>query len=140
METLKLNWRYKTMKKLYVNKEDLNKEELKTGRASYKRLVDRYVGDIVLCNNITEVDDEIWDNVDESDLIDEDGDEMNDLEIYQYYLCNVGEWQKEQLKGTGVILSYSNVLDCDVPMVQHWGTSWDYVMTDIEWTENLEEA
>ena len=128
------------MKKLYVNKEDLNKEELKTGRASYKRLVDRYVGDIVLCNNITEVDDEIWDNVDESDLIDEDGDEMNDLEIYQYYLCNVGEWQKEQLKGTGVILSYSNVLDCDVPMVQHWGTSWDYVMTDIEWTENLEEA
>lgn len=128
------------MKKLYVNKEDLNKEELKTGRASYKRLVDRYVGDIVLCNNITEVDDEIWDNVDESDLIDEDGDEINDLEIYQYYLCNVGEWQKEQLKGTGVILSYSKVVDCDVLMVQHWGTSWDYVMTDIEWTENLEEA
>ena len=128
------------MEKLYVNKEDLNKEELKTGRASYKRLVDRYVGDIVLCNNITEVDDEIWDNVDESDLIDEDGDEINDLEIYQYYLCNVSEWAKEQLKGTGVILSYSKVLDCDVLMVQHWGTSWDYVITDIEWTENLEEA
>ena len=128
------------MKKLYVNKEDLNEEELKTGRVSYKRLVDRYVGDIVLCNNITDVDDGIWDNVDASDLIDEDGDEINDLEIYQYYLCNVGEWQKEQLKGTGVILSYSNVLDCDVLMVQHWGTSWDYVMTDIEWTENLEEA
>lgn len=128
------------MKKLYVNKEDLNEKELKTGRVSYKRLVDHYVGDIVLCNNITEVDDEIWDNVDESNLIDEDGDEINDLEIYQYYLCNVGVWQKEQLKGTGVILSYSNVLDCDVLMVQHWGTSWDYVMTDIEWTENLEEA
>ena len=128
------------MKKLYVNKEDLNEKELKTGRVSYKRLVDRYVGDIVLCNNITDVDDEIWDNVDASDLMDEDGDEINDLEIYQYYLCNVGEWQKEQLKGTGVILSYSNVLDCDVLMVQHWGTSWDYVMTDIEWTENLEEA
>lgn len=128
------------MKKLYVNKEDLNEEELKTGRVSYKRLVDRYVGDIVLCNNITDVDDGIWDNVDASDLIDEDGDEVSDLDIYQYYLCNVGEWQKEQLKGTGVILSYSNVLDCDVLMVQHWGTSWDYVMTDIEWTENLEEA
>ena len=128
------------MKKLYVNKEDLNEKELKTGRVSYKRLVDHYVGDIVLCNNITEVDDEIWDNVDESNLIDEDGDEMNDLDIYQYYICNVSEWAKEQLKGTGVILSYSKVLDCDVLMVQHWGTSWDYVMTDIEWTENLEEA
>ena len=128
------------MKKLYVNKEDLNKKELKTGRVSYKRLVDHYVGDIVLCNNITEVDDEIWDNVDESNLIDEDGDEINDLDIYQYYICNVSEWAKEQLKGTGVILSYSKVLDCDVLMVQHWGTSWDYVMTDIEWTENLEEA
>ena len=128
------------MKKLYVNKEDLNEKELKTGRVSYKRLVDCYVGDIVLCNNITEVDDEIWDNVDESNLIDEDGDEINDLDIYQYYICNVSEWAKEQLKGTGVILSYSKVLDCDVLMVQHWGTSWDYVMTDIEWTENLEEA
>lgn len=128
------------MKKLYVNKEDLNEKELKTGRVSYKRLVDCYVGDIVLCNNITDVDDEIWDNVDESNLIDEDGDEINDLDIYQYYLCNVSEWAKEQLKGTGVILSYSKVLDCDVLMVQHWGTSWDYVMTDIEWTENLEEA
>lgn len=128
------------MRKLYVNKENLNSEELRTGRVSYKRLVERYVGDIVLCNNITDVDDGIWDNVDESNLIDEDGDEMNDLEIYQYYLCNVGEWEKEQLKGTGVILSYSDVLDCDVLMVQHFGTSWDYVLTDIEWTENLEEA
>mgnify|MGYP006913134187 CR=1 FL=1 len=128
------------MKKLYVNKEDLNSEKLKTGRVSYKRLVERYVGDIVLCNNITDVDNEIWDNVDASDLIDEDGDEMNDLNIYQYYLCNVGEWEKEQLKGTGVILSYSNVLDCDVLMVQHFGTSWDCKITDIEWTENLEEA
>ena len=98
------------------------------------------MGDIVLCNNITDVDNEIWDNVDASDLIDEDGDEMNDLNIYQYHLCNVGEWEKEQLKGTGVILSYSNVLDCDVLMVQHFGTSWDCKITDIEWTENLEEA
>ena len=128
------------MKKLYVNKEDLNEKELKTGRVSYKRLVDHYVGDIVLCNNITEVDDEICNNVDERNLIDEDGDEINDLDIYQYYICNVSEWAKEQLKGTGVILSYSKVLDCDVLMVQHWGTSWDYVITDIEWTENLEEA
>lgn len=47
------------MKKMYVNKEDLNSEELKTGRVSYKRLVEHYVGDIVLCNNITDVDDEI---------------------------------------------------------------------------------
>lgn len=126
------------MKKLYVHKEDLNSEELRTGRVSYKRLVERLVGDIVLCNNITNVDDEIWDNVDESYLIDED--EMNDLDIYQYYICNVGEWEKEQLKGTGVILSYSNVLDCDVLMVDHFGTSWDYVMTDVDWTENLEEC
>lgn len=128
------------MKKMYVNKEDLNSQELKTGRVSYKRLVEHYVGDIVLCNNITDVDDGIWDNVDASDLIDEDGDEMNDLDIYQYYICNVSEWARKQLKGTGVILSYSDVLDCDVLMVQHFGTSWNYVLTDVEWTENLEEA
>ena len=40
----------------------------------------------------------------------------------------------------GIIISYSNMLDCDVLMVDHFGTNWDYVITDIEWTENLEEC
>ena len=122
--------------KMYVNKENLNEEELKKGRVSYRRIIDRYVGDIVLCNNIKQLDDSIFDNA--INLYNDENDDDN--EIYQYYLCNIGEWEKEQLEKMGIIISYSNMLDCDVLMVDHFGTNWDYVITDIEWTENLEEC
>ena len=120
--------------KMYVNKEDLNERELKTGKASYQRVIKRYIGDIVLCNNIENIDESVWANF-MGDYTCED-----DLEIYQYYLCNIGEWEKEQLVKMGIIISYSDILDCDVLMVDHFGTSWDYVMTDVDWTENLEEC
>ena len=122
--------------KMYVNKENLNEGELKTGRVSYRRIIDRYVGDIVLCNNIEQLDNSIFDNA--INLYNDENDDGN--EIYQYYLCNIGEWEKEQLEKMGIIISYSDMLDCDVLMVDHFGTRWDYVMTDIEWTENLEEC
>lgn len=122
--------------KMYVNKENLNEGELKTGRVSYRRIIDRYVGDIVLCNNIEQLDDSIFDNA--INLYNDENDDGN--EIYQYYLCNISEWEKEQLEKMGIIISYSDMLDCDVLMVDHFGTRWDYVMTDIEWTENLEEC
>ena len=64
----------------------------------------------------------------------------DDLEIYQYYLCNLSNYEVEQLKEYGIILSYSDMLDLDILCVEHWGTSWDYVMTDVEWSENLEEC
>ncbi len=121
------------MKKMYVNIEDLNDEEKRTGRVSYKRLIDRFISDLVLCNNISEVDYSIWDNINNCEELDE---------IYQYYICNISEFDKEYLKELGepLILSYSNMLDCDVLLVDHFGTSWDYVMTDVEWTENLDEV
>lgn len=122
--------------KMYVNKEKLNQEELRTGKVSYRRIIDRYVEDIVLCNNIEQLDDSIFDNA--INLYNDENDDGN--EIYQYYLCNIGEWEKEQLEKMGIIISYSNMLDCNVLMVDHWGTSWDYVMTDVEWTENIEEC
>lgn len=122
--------------KMYVNKENLNEEELRTGRVSYRRIIERYVGDIVLCNNIEQLDNSIFDNA--INLYNEETEEYE--EIYQYYLCNIGEWEKEHLEKMGIIISYSDMLDCDVLMVDHYGTSWDYIMTDIEWTENIEEC
>lgn len=122
--------------KMFVNKENLNEEELKTGRVSYQRVVKRYIGDLVLCNNIENLDESIFDNA--SNLYNEETEEYE--EIYQYYLCNIGEWEKEQLMKAGIIISYSNMLDCDILMVDHFGTSWDYVMTDVDWAENLEEC
>lgn len=118
------------MKKMYVNKNELNSEELKTGKVSYKRIVERFANDMVLCNNIVNIDETIWDNV---------ANGYEEMDIYQYFLCNLGEYGKEKLIEYDVIVSYSDMLECDVIMVDHWGTSWDYVMTDVKWTENIEE-
>ena len=67
-------------------------------------------------------------------------DEYYGEEIYQYYLCNLSEYEREQLTEYGIILSYSNKLDLDILCVEHFGTSWDYVMTDVEWSDNFDEC
>ena len=125
--------------KMLVSKEKLNSEELKTGKVSYARAIKNLVGDIVLCNNIANIDYDIFSNIINDNYYDKDDEEYEGNEFYQYYLCNLDEWQKNRLKETDVIISYSDVLDCDVLMVDHYGTSLDYVMTDIEWTENIDE-
>ena len=121
------------IEKFYIgSKDNLNAEELRTGRVSYRRLINAYIQDLVLCNNITEIDNSIWDNMGEFD--------DDDLEMYQYYLCDLSSYERETLKEYGILLSYSDMLDLDVLCVEHYGTSWDYVMTDVEWTENFDEC
>jgi hypothetical protein len=119
------------MKKFYIsNKKNLSKEEERSGNVSYKRIIDAYINNLILCNNITEIDNSIWDNMGEFD--------DDDLEIYQYYLCNLSSYERETLKEYGILLSYSDMLDLDVLCVEHFGTSWDSVLTDVEWTENFD--
>ena len=38
-----------------------------------------------------------------------------------------------------IIISYSDMLECDVLLVDHYGTSWDYVSTNIDITDDIEE-
>lgn len=124
------------MKKFYVaDVNELNDEEKRTGRVSYRRLIDRYIDDLVLCNNIVNIDNTVFENMENIDVDDDD-----EIEIYQYYLCNLSEFEREKLIEYGVSLSYSELLDCDVLLVTHWGTSWDYVMTNVKWSENLKEC
>lgn len=56
-------------------------------------------------------------------------------EIYQYYIIsdNGAEFLQEY---TNEIIYYIPVLDIHIWGVTHWGTGWDYVLTDIE----IEEA
>lgn len=124
------------MKKFYVaDVNELNDEEKRTGRVSYRRLIDRYIDDLVLCNNIVNIDNTVFENMENIDVDDDD-----EIEIYQYYLCNLSEFERKKLIEYGVSLSYSELLDCDVLLVTHWGTSWDYVMTNVKWSENLKEC
>lgn len=62
------------------------------------------------------------------DYDDENG---NPIEIYQYFIIsdNGAEILKEL---TDEIVYYIPLLDCYVWGVTHYGTAWDYVLTDIK--------
>lgn len=51
-------------------------------------------------------------------------------EIYQYYIVN--DYGAEILKRYDEIVFYNYELDMYVWGVTHWGTSWDYVLTNIK--------
>ena len=144
------------MKKLGLLKsEKMGEYEKEQGRASYRTIIERYAEDIVLCNNIVDIDESVWGNLEGGYWYeDEDGNERtkedyyNDesgtieqhySDIYQWYLCNLSEFEKEQLQKAGVILSYSDMLDLDIICVDHWGTSWDYVLTNVPLFDTWEE-
>lgn len=85
---------------------------------------------LVLCNNIAEVDPSIFDNARFSFY---DEDEEIETEIFQWYLTNLSlddvEWMEKNFPD--IKFTYSDMLDCFVLCVDHWGTGWDYVATSI---------
>ncbi len=120
--------------KFYMsNLEDLNEYERQYNKVSYERLCDRVFNSMILCNSITEVSPYLYDNI-------ECGELGEDTEIYQYYLVTFGfsiDYIRKHFNNE-LIIAYSNELDLYVLMVTHWGTSWDYVLTDLEPTEDIE--
>ena len=122
--------------KKYVNYKELNEEEKKTNKISYRRLIDRISNNLILCNNIVNIDNNIFDNI----VI---GEIPEDYEIFQYFIIDIDEWtikELQNIKCFDVIIAYSEILENYILLVDHFGTSWDYVMTDIEPTEKFEEA
>lgn len=126
------------MEKMGLLKSDkMGQYEREQGYASYKTIVDYFIGDIVLCNKVAEIDDSIFENI-EYDYK-KYGELMENFDIYQYYLCNLSDWEKERAIRFGLIVSYSDTLDCDVLCVDHFGTSWDYVLTNVKLFDTYEE-
>ena len=101
---------------------------------NYRTLFNFLFTDSILCNNIVNIDQDFMLNsiVDDGTCIDED--------FYQYYLVEVDTWRLDQYKeyikenniNTNIYLFYSDILDCYVCGVDHYGTSWDYVPTNIK--------
>lgn len=137
--------------KFYINNmEKLNKYEKEHNKISFKRLVDKLFPSMILCNDITKLfyADINGKYIEPNTEIGTDYDEANDeyTDIYQYfivdfpgYIYSLFKQYKEQL-GKEFILYYIDVLDIYILGVTHFGTGWDYVLTDIEPTTNLDEA
>lgn len=81
---------------------------------------------------IMEQIDELKDKVEELEY-----EQDNYPEIYQYFIVSDGG--ASLLKDYGEIVFYNDELDMYVWGVTHWGTSWDYVLTDIKICEYEEE-
>ncbi len=84
---------------------------------------------LVLCNNICRIDTGIWDNI--------KGEYDPDKEVLQFFITDCSndtvDWMTETFNLT---FAYSEVLNCWILLVLHWGTSWDYVPCEVyseEW-------
>lgn len=95
----------------------------------------------------TQIEDLMLDNEDDehAEEIEELQDRINELEeerdyeneIFQYYI--VSDNGAEILEEINEIVFYNEKLDMYVWGVTHWGTSWDYVLTDIKCNVPYEE-
>lgn len=130
------------MKKLkfYINDESkLNEYEKKQGKISYKTLVRYLFTDMILCNNIEKVDNYLFDSVVCGEIYDEECGEYT--EIYQYFIVDFPNFALDFIEKyckKEVLLFYSDLLDLYILGVDHFGTGWDYVLTDFEYTTTYE--
>lgn len=53
-----------------------------------------------------------------------------EIDVFQWYI--VSDWGAEVLQRVGEIVYYNETLDMYLWGVTHFGTSWDYVLTDIK--------
>lgn len=127
------------MKKYVSRIEDLNEEEKRSGKISYRRLIER-IGRVWLFNKAPELS-----NYDFEFVLNSEYDEENDvyIDIYQHYLIDINQYTLEilqQKECKDLIIAWSETLEEYVLFVDHFGTGWDYVLTDIEWTLDYNEA
>lgn len=111
----------------------------------YRTTYDKFaelVGDMVLCNNIPNFDTSVFDNMEFETTYKEewDGEEYErEVDIYQWFITSCNEWRVEWLREhfpEAALFTYSDMLDCYILCVTHYGKPWSDVKTDTE-LENL---
>lgn len=107
--------------------KDISQYGLDNGCVDYKCLSD-IVGNTILNNNIINYEIDNWELINGVDYNEEN---ESYIDIFQYYI--IDNWGVEFLeKYTDEIIYYNEELDIYLWGITHWGTSWDYVLTDIK--------
>ena len=88
------------------------------------------IEELMLDNDNDENTEEIEALQDEINELEEEQDNSYGADIYQYYIVDYSG--AEILKECNEIVFYNEELDMYVWGVTHFGTSWDYVLTDIK--------
>lgn len=119
--------------------KELNDYEKEHGVISYKTLLNYYNMPRILCNNIIDIDECLYDNIEVGNIYDEES--GNYVDIYQYFITDLREWELEDIQkkyNNELIIAYSEKLENYILMVDHFGTSWNYVLTNIKYTTDWE--
>ena len=114
-----------TMEKKYFYGNPVSDYGMENGYVDYRTLAKAF--DCVLNNNIMQCGIGYWDlfsGVDYDDETDEP------IEFYQFYI--VSDPGAKALAEANETVWYNEDLDMYVWGVTHWGTSWDYVLTNIK--------
>ena len=104
----------------YYGDLELNDFEKEHKRLSYSNMLKVFTDEFILNNKVASRF--AFDYLDESKM---------DAEIFQYYIISshsAGELQEH----TNEVILYNEGLDIYLLGVTHFGTSWDYVLTDIK--------
>ena len=137
-----------TVKSIYFYGNKVSEYGIKNGFVDYGTLAKAF--DAVLNNGIMEATADIgyWEQVsgmiDNSEEIEEIREQIEELEeqieelereqdepgeVFQWYI--VSDSGSRILEEAGEIVYYNETLDMYLWGVSHWGTSWDYVLTNI---------
>ena len=116
-------WRSK-----YFYGNEISEYGVKHGYVDYRTLAKAF--DAVLNNDIYGIALEHFGDWSLESGCDYDEEEERYTDIYQYYI--VDDNGAEILKKAGEIVYYNAALDMYLWGVTHYGTSWDYVLTDIK--------
>lgn len=122
------------MEQKYYYGNPISQYGLENGRVDYGTLAKCF--DTVLNNDIMSLTYDIgyWDQVsgiiNNTDQIEELEREQDDQEVFQWYI--VDDWGASLLTEINEIVYYNETLNMYLWGVTHYGTSWDYVLTNIK--------
>ena len=120
----------------YINTDKVSDYGKENNRIDYGYLAKQEVDNMILCNEMSR---RLFDTLEFFSgslyLEDEEGYTDDIVDIYQWSII---DGSAERLTYYDEIIFYDNELDVYVWAITHWGTGWDYVLTDVKIDDSKE--